>query len=53
MHDEIVADACIAEELTEVMATPPAFLEAVAAYHGMDAFLSVDLNDVGRRWKAV
>jgi DNA polymerase I-like protein with 3'-5' exonuclease and polymerase domains len=53
MHDEIVADACIAEELTEVMATPPPFLEAVAEYHRMDAFLAVDLNEVGQRWKSV
>ena len=53
MHDEIVADASIAEELTAVMSTPPPFLEAVAAHHGMEAFLAVDLNEVGQRWKSV
>ena len=53
MHDEVVADASIAEELMEVMSTPPPFLEAVAACHGMQAFLAVDLNEVGQRWKSV
>ena len=53
MHDEIVADASIAQELTEVMATPPPFLRENAAHHGIDAFLAVDLNDVGQRWKSV
>lgn len=53
MHDEIVADSTIAAELAEVMATPPPFLQAVAQYHGMDAFLAVDLNDMGQRWEYV
>ena len=53
MHDEVVADVSIAEELIEVMSTPPPFLEAVAAFHKMQAFLAVDLNEVGQRWKSV
>lgn len=53
MHDEIVADACIADELVKVMGTPPPFVDAVARYHGMEAFLGVDLNHVGQRWKSV
>ncbi|KRQ24238.1 MULTISPECIES: DNA polymerase [Mycobacteroides] len=53
MHDEIVADKEIAEELAEVMATPPPFLEAVAQYHGIEAFLAVDVNEMGSRWEYV
>ncbi|MFA5709939.1 DNA polymerase [Mycolicibacterium sp.] len=53
MHDEIVADASIAEELNEVMATPPPFLQAVADFHRMEAFLAVDLNEMGQRWEYV
>ena len=53
MHDEIVADKEIREELAEVMATPPPFLQAVANYYGMEAFLAVDVNDMRQRWEYV
>ena len=53
MHDEIVADAEIQQELIEVMSTPPPFLEAVAQQHGMEAFLAVDVNPLGSRWQYV
>lgn len=53
MHDEIVADKEIAAELAEVMATPPPFLQAVAQYHGIEAFLAVDVNEMGSRWEYV
>lgn len=53
MHDEIIADADIGEELADVMATPPPFLCAAAERHGMAPFLAIDANDVGERWKAV
>lgn len=53
MHDEIVADAEIQAELVEVMSTPPPFLQAVAEYHSMEAFLAVDVNEMGARWQYV
>lgn len=53
MHDEVVADASIADELIEVMSTPPPFLQAVADRLSMEPFLAVDLNEVGQRWKSV
>lgn len=53
MHDEIVADASIQDELMDVMATPPPFLQAVASYHGMEAFLAVDVKPLGRKWMYV
>lgn len=53
MHDEIVADAEIRAELVEVMSTPPPFLQAVAEYHSMEAFLAVDVNEMGSRWQYV
>ncbi len=53
MHDEIVADKVIVNELVDVMSTPPPFLDAVAKYHGIDAFLGVDVNEMGQRWMYV
>lgn len=53
MHDELVVDADAAEEVREVMSTPPPFLRAAADYHGIEPFLAVDSQDVGERWKAV
>lgn len=53
MHDEVVVDACAADEVVEVMATPPPFLRAVADHHGVEPFLAVDRQDVGERWKSV
>lgn len=42
MHDEIIADTSVHEELVGVMRTPPPFLEAIAHHHGFDPFLAVD-----------
>ncbi len=53
MHDEVVVDACITEEVMEVMRTPPPFLQAVADHHGIEPFLAVDRQEVGERWKSV
>ena len=53
MHDEIVADVEIREELTEIMSTPPPFLQAIAERYGMEAFLAVDVNPLGSRWQYV
>lgn len=53
MHDEIVGDKDIQDELVDVMATPPPFLEAVASEWNMNAFLAVDVNGMGRRWEYV
>lgn len=53
MHDEIVADDTITDELVEVMRTPPQFLVNVAARHGIEPYLAVDANEVGTHWKAV
>lgn len=53
MHDELVADKSIEEELKCVMSTPPPFLAAAAAAMGIEPFLAVDANDVGHFWKSV
>lgn len=53
MHDEIVADKEIEDELVEVMSTPPPFLAAAAAQRSVEAFLSVDVNAMGPRWQYV
>lgn len=53
MHDEIVADQEIADALTHVMATPPPFLQRAAAQRGIEAFLAVDVNGMGKRWEYV
>ncbi|KXO92969.1 DNA polymerase I, thermostable (plasmid) [Tsukamurella tyrosinosolvens] len=53
MHDEIIADKEVQEEVREVMSTPPPFLASVAEFHGMEAFLAVDVQDMGSRWEYV
>lgn len=53
MHDEVLADACIVDEVMDVMGTPPPFLQAIAAHHGIEPFLAVDRQEVGARWKSV
>jgi DNA polymerase I-like protein with 3'-5' exonuclease and polymerase domains len=53
MHDEIVADDVIADELCDAMRTPPKFLVEAAARKGIEPFLAVDMNDVGTHWKSV
>lgn len=53
MHDEVIADKEIIDELVDVMATPPSFLKAAASYWGLEAFLAVDVNEMGRRWMYV
>lgn len=50
MHDEIIADVSIQEELEEVMRTPPPFLAAVAETQHVDPFLVVDTDVMGPRW---
>lgn len=52
MHDEIIADVSIREELEEIMRTPPPFLAAVAEYHGINPYLQVDTAVLGHRWLA-
>lgn len=50
MHDEVVVDSEVADEVREIMLTPPAFLERWA---GRTPVLRTDMADMGHVWQKV